>query len=517
MKKILLLIMLLLLTVPAFAAGPLRVYVGEFNAVGVTAKDETKAAVQSLLASRLNSDKLLSVSSAAEAEVLVGGTYLTIGKQYNLDAVAKTAGGQTVARSFVQGEGGQEALFGAVGSLAEKLSAELVKKVEAGSVPRLAVAAAPAVVAPVALPVPQPRPQSSDIVRTAQPDQSGDLQRVQQGDIVRPQAFYRGSPHQGEIKRLDGMYNLLAVGPADAQGKRLLFMAQNQSVAVLREGESRPFSGFGLKANQKVIGLDYLDADGNGTLELYVTVMTGGEVDSQIWELKNNRLVKLAENIPYFFRAIGLAGGPLRLYAQEQGRGADQFYGDVYEVVRQGTKIIKKQKVVMPRYGNIYSFNQFRHQGGELLTVVYHENNYLIVYDKDQKELWRSNDPFGGSELYYQVKDLDNVRVTGDEYRWFFLNQRIQVTSKQEVLVGKNDGFFVIGNARMYKKGAVYSLYWNGAALEEVWRTKDTQNYMPDFWFDEARSELLLLQLTQREDTITREKGATALQIKKVE
>jgi len=75
----------------------------------------------------------------------------------------------------------------------------------------------------------------------------------------------------------------------------------------------------------------------------------------------------------------------------------------------------------------------------------------------------------------------------------------------------------VLGNARMYKKGAVYSLYWNGAALEELWRTKDTQNYMPDYFFDESRNELVLLQLNQREDIIMRTKGASSLQIKKVE
>jgi len=160
-------------------------------------------------------------------------------------------------------------------------------------------------------------------------------------------------------------------------------------------------------------------------------------------------------------RAIGLAGGPLKLYAQEQGRGDEQYYGDVYEAVLQGKKIVKKAKIVMPRYGNLYSFNQFKQQNGELLTVVYHENNYLVVYDKDQKEVWRSNDAFGGSELFYQVEDLDRVRVYGDKYRWYFMNQRIQVTAKQEVLVGKNEGFYVLGNARMYKKGAVYSLYWN--------------------------------------------------------
>jgi len=515
MKRLIVLILLLVMAVPAVAAGPLRVYVGEFNAVGVAAKDDTKALLQSLLTSRLNSDKLLTVSSASEAEVVVGGTYLAIGKQYNLDAFARTAAGQTVTRSSVQGQGGQEALFGAVGTLADKLSGELLNLVAAGSVPRLAVAVPAPVVAP--LPTVQPHPQSADVVRAGQAAQGGDLQRAPQGDVIRSQAIQRGVPKAGEIKRLDGMYNLLTVGPADANGKRLLFMAQNQSVAALREGDSRPFTGFGLKANQKVISLDYVDSDGNGSAELYVTVMDGGEVESQVWELKNNRLVKLAEKVPYFCRAIALAGGVPKLYVQEQARGENQYYGDVYEAVLQGKKIVKKTRIAMPRYGNLYSFNQFRHQNGELLTVVYHESNYLVVYDKDNKELWRSSDHYGESELYYQVEDLDRMRTHGDKYRWYFINQRIQVTSQQEVLVGRNEGFFVIGNARMYKKGAVYSLYWNGAALEEAWRTKDTQNYMPDFWFDEQKSELLLLQLTQREDTIMRTKGATALQIKKVE
>ncbi len=211
-----------------------------------------------------------------------------------------------------------------------------------------------------------------------------------------------------------------------------------------------------------------------------------------------------------------LAAGPLRVYVGEFNAVGVAAKDDT-KAALQGKKVVKKTKLPMPRYGNLYSFNQFKAHNGELLTVVYHESNYLVVYDKDQKELWRSNDAFGGSELFYQIEDLDRVRVTGDKYRWYFMNQRILVTSQQEVLVGKNDGFFVLGNARTYKKGAVYSLYWNGAALEEVWRTKDTQNYMPDFWFDEQKNELLLLQLTQREDSIMRVKGATALQIKKVE
>ncbi len=509
MKKMMVLLLLVVSALPAFAAEPLRVYVGEFNAVGVQAKDDTRQVLQSLLASRISSDKLLAVATAAEAEVIVSGTYISIGKQYNIDAVARTAGGQTVTRTFVQGEGGQEALFSAVPKLAEKLSADLNRQLSSGSIARIAVA--PAAVA-------AGRAVSPDILRAGPAAPAGgDLQRAPQGDLIKPQAFYRGAPNKGEIKRLDGMFNVLALGGLDANGKRLLFMAQDRAVQLIREGEDRPITGFSLGPDEKILALDYLDADQSGNPELYVTIVRSGEVASQIWELKNNRLVKVAENIQYFFRSIALAGGPLKLYAQEQGRKEQRYYGDVYEVIRKGNKIIRKTKLVMPRYGNIYSFNQIKHLNGELLTVVYHDENYLIVYDKEQKELWRSNDAFGGSELYYKVEDDAMINPTTDKYRWFFMNQRILVTSKQEILVGKNDGFFVLGYARMYKRGAVYSLYWNGAALEEVWRTKDTQNYMPDFAFDEAKSELLLLQLTQREDVISRSKGASSLQIKKVE
>ena len=134
---------------------------------------------------------------------------------------------------------------------------------------------------------------------------------------------------------------------------------------------------------------------------------------------------------------------------------------------------------------------------------------------RNLKELWRSNDKFGGSELFFQ-KDDANPRVTGDKFRSIFMNQRIQVTAKGEVLVGKNDGFWVLGDARSYKKGAVYCMVWNGSSLEEKWRTRDTQNYMPDYFYDEARNELLILQTVQRPGIIG-DRGASSLAIKKVE
>jgi asparagine synthetase B (glutamine-hydrolysing) len=191
------------------------------------------------------------------------------------------------------------------------------------------------------------------------------------------------------------------------------------------------------------------------------------------------------------------------------------FFGDLYEAHRNGSTITKGNPLKLPRYGNIYNFNQFKAKDGTTLSVVISGDGYLTVYNQEKKEMWHSNDRFGGSNLYFEREDQQNVRSTGELYRKVFLGMRIQVTAKNEVVVGRNEGTFVVGNVRFYKKGSVYCFQWDGSSLEELWRTREVQNYMPDYRFDEARSELLLLQMPQRPGP--GEEGAASLAIKKVE
>ena len=120
MKKLYILwaaVLVSLCAVPAFAA-QIRVFVADMNATGVQNRDEMKMTLQTLLASRLNGDRIVAVGSAAEADAVVSGTYVSIGKIFSVDAIAKSAAGKTVARAFVQGETEDE-LIPAVGKLAE--------------------------------------------------------------------------------------------------------------------------------------------------------------------------------------------------------------------------------------------------------------------------------------------------------------------------------------------------------------------------------------------------------------
>lgn len=495
MKKLVIICIALLaplVAIPAFAS-QLKVFVADMNAVGAANKDEMKAVLQTLLASRLSSDQILSVASAAEADVVVSGTYVAIGKVFSVDALAKGSGGKTITRAFVQGES-QDELIPSIGKLADKLSAELSRQFL--STVTTSTAATSAVLS-----------QKKDIIRNEQ------VLPAVASEFIKPQDYVQGSTGGWVSKRLIGASNLMAIGAPLPDGGRQVFMAEDRRIAYYRQAqEMKLVTEEELGLNEKIVSLDVITS-GNNT-EIYVSVIKSDELSSQVWQLKGDKLVKQQDRLPYFFRVFSLAGGPNKLYAQSMGRDRD-FYGDVYEATLSGNSVSLKNPIKMPRFGNIYSFNQFTDAAGVVYTVSLNQDNYLVVYDHDQTELWRSNDKFGGSELYFQKEDPDNVRVTGDKYRWIFMNQRIQVTSKKEILVGKNDGFWVLGNARSYKKGAVYCLIWNGSSLEEKWRTRDTQNYMPDYFFDEARNELLILQTVQRPGITSR--GASSLAIKKVE
>jgi hypothetical protein len=502
MKKLQMLLMILVLSLCAVSAqaAQIRVFVSEMNAIGVPNRDEMKATLQVLLSSRLNGEKIMAVGSAAEADVVVTGTYVTIGKVFSIDALARTSAGKSITRSFVQGES-QDELIPAVGKLADKLSAELVKVNVSGQAGAYAV--------PAAVPTQSPVAANSDIIRSEQ-----QIRPAPAGEFIKPKDYERSSSGGWLSKRLPGAANLMAVGKGLPDGGREIFLAEDRRLSYYIQGaEMKLVAETEFKKSEKIISVDTVEA-GDGSLDIYVTIMRSAELDSQVWRVKGDTLVQVAKNLPYFFRSFSLAGGPRKIYAQSMGTDAD-FYDGIAEVTRNGSSVILKDPIKMPRFGNLYTFNQFRDKDGSTLTVVINPDNYLVVYDRELNELWRSNDKFGGSELYFQKED-SNPSASLQKFRSIFLNQKVQVTSKGDILVGKNDGFWVLGDARSYKKGAVYNMTWNGSSLEEKWRTRDTQNYMPDYYYDEGRNELLILQTVQRPG-IMGGRGASALAIKKVE
>ena len=288
-----------------------------------------KATLQMLLSSRLNGDKIMAVGSAAEADVVVTGTYVTIGKVFSVDALAKTAAGKTLTRAFVQGES-QDELIPAVGKLADKLSAELVKIYAAGQTPAATASTVPAVPVPLSAP-------KSDFIKNEQ-----QVRPAPAGEFIKPADYERNSSGGWQSKRLDGAANLLAIGKTLPDGSREIFLAEDRRLSYYRQGaEMKLVAETEFRHSEKILSLDTIEGSDGSSGYLCHDHARRTELASQVWQVKGDKLVQVAENLPYFFRSFSLAGGPKKLYAQSMGRDAD-FYGDVAEATRNGSTITLK-------------------------------------------------------------------------------------------------------------------------------------------------------------------------------
>lgn len=492
-RVLLLVTMLLILTIPQFvSAGLLKAYVTEFAVTGPANKEELRTALQGLLASRLNPDQVQLVDDRADADLVLSGSYARFGGMFSIDLLLKGRDGKILRKVFEQGEGEND-LIPALGRLSRKIDTELAKtKLTASTTPLPSPPPAPAVTVPAA------------------PALSG----AEKFRIV-PETRAKGAPAGWTSPPQEGVFVGMAVGRKLLSGEREIFLAGERTVHLYHQGaELKQIAAVELDAPAKVLGIDTADLDGDGVPELYVTVMDRETLASRVYLPREGKLEQLADNLPYFFRGMEQGNDRRTILVQGMGMGGE-FYGDVAELVRTGTTFGTRNPQKLPRFGNLYNFNVLTDAAGKRCYVLLNADGYLVVTSRDGRQLWQSSDKFGGTERHYKRETLEEKRYSTDQYRWFYLEQRLTVTPEGELLVPRNDGIFVVGNLRAYKKHSLYALRWTGAILEERWHTRESPTYLADYAYDPGTRELLQLEITQKESLLG--KGQSVISVNAIE
>ncbi len=474
----------LLLAVDCFA-GQIKAYIAPFTVTGTANRDELKLTLQNLLMSRLSNDSVMAIESAEIADISVKGSYIAFGKVFSIDAVAKSREGKVLIRAFEQGES-QEELLQAVGKLAKTLVTGIEKNYIQHEVIQATAAVAPGV-EPVAPPK----------------------------DIVRVETVKNPAGSAWISQKLEGELTGVAIGRNLGNNEREVFISGSRSLKYYRMGkELTLLAEVTLPGYQKILGIDSADLDKDGVPEIYLTVMSNDDLASEVWSPEGTSLKKIAGKLPYYFRAFTFQGKSRQIYAQQMSRTAD-YYGDLYEVTKKGSVFDIANPLKVPRGANIFNTGMITTKEGKNCFVVLNQDRYLLVFDEKGAELWRSSDKYGGSENFITKEDLQDIRLTGSPLRKIFLEQRITISKDGEVIVPKNDGFFIVGNSRSFTKNSLFAFTWNGLMLDELWHTKPSQNYLSDYVYDEEQKQLLLLEVVKKEGLY--DKGASALSIKRVE
>ncbi len=481
MKKLIIPIILLLFTLLAAIshAGQIRAYVAEFKVSGGEQPADTAQLLKELLSSRLSGDSILVVDSASEADILVSGRYTLAGGQFSLDSVAREKGGKVIARDFVEGENQGELLRG-VGRLAARLAAQITAN--GGNGPVL--------------------PKTAD--RQASPGSR------ESGALPLESTATQGVPGW-RSQRLSGNYRGIARVSRLPGGERELILAGSHGIKLFRQGkELRQVAEVSFRPDEDVLGVESADLDGDGRPEAYVTIFNGDALVSQVWGVKGDSLVRLAERLPYYFRTIAMEDGSERLHAQEMSLKSD-FFGGVREVSLNNGSYVLTNTLKLPKGANIYNFSRFRDSEGRLLFLLLDEDGHLRVIGEDGNELWQSRERYGGSELFFKRVDLSDTKFGSDQFRWIFLQQRIFVSGDGTILIPQNSGAWNTGRSRSFDSNRMIALRWNGSALEKSWQSKERDNYLADYFYDRTSGEMVTLEIVKREGMF--DKGASVVSV----
>jgi hypothetical protein len=224
--------------------------------------------------------------------------------------------------------------------------------------------------------------------------------------------------------------------------------------------------------------------------EIFVTNFSATGLRSYVLEYRDGKFVKTWEGVPLHFRVLEGVDGKPRLYAQS-GTRENPFDGPVRQYRWLGGKYVPGDPVTLPKpFGAIYGFALADVDGeGKPKVLILDHLDYLHMFDAGGTEIYRSSDRFGGSELtlQYDPERAGENPHSGVLPKQFMVQGRMYFQDilgdgkKQLVLPRNTPSTGYIFQTRLYDKGKIFGLSWDGIGLQPVWETREVSGYIADY------------------------------------
>lgn len=300
----------------------------------------------------------------------------------------------------------------------------------------------------------------------------------------------------GSYKLEEG--RLIAMGDVDGNGEKEIVVSDGNIIKVysLKDELQELWLIKGAKW-EKHLSIDILDVNGNGIAEIFVTSMSDSGMsidtnDSVSYSLRDRAMLrsyvveydpsegyrKIAENQPYFFRA---AGNTLLM----QGYALKKiFVPPVYKAEWKDGQYKPVSPIQLPDGVNIYGFTYIDwRNSGQKHIVSFDDKGYLFMYDEQGNTVWKSSKTYGKFDMSFKSKTYSLANPLKE---WAVRGRIIPVITErgQEIiivnklpLVKKVPGFGA--------KGAeVYSLWWDGAVMDEKLVLSEVSGTITDYWIE---------------------------------
>lgn len=463
---------------------------------GVVAVDKAAIAATLGAGGKVDTSQLESLAAKLGADYILFGSVTSMGGGMSLDAKVYAASTKK-SETFYATVAKEGEMMGAIDGLAWSVLEKLFGKKR----PAQAMASS----APAA-------PQAGGI-QTAHPDRTF---RATAGFGNSSLMWSEGASQFIKTRNVSLSLEGMTVGDVDGDGVLDVIMADREQVVVykLNEGRLNEMARIKPGSGYKIHAVNAADLNGDGKAEIYISAASSDMPGSMAVEWNGKEMVTLFEDARYYIRPVKVPGQGVVLAGQRAGTSGFAISGPILNLTRDGDQLVGDERLPVPPGVNLFDFSFADLDGdGEWEVVVLDKWSKLLVMKQSGKVLWKSEDRYGATKRFVGGESAlertqgtgsmrgatrEDVATSGVKYEEIYIPSRILVTDVDndgidDIIINANTPTWtsLVRNSQVFLSGTMVGMKWNGAGLQELWRTRKIDGYLVDY---DARSYHLPLK-----------------------
>ncbi len=479
--------------------------------IDVPGKDKVMGVLRDKAGKELPMAELQAVGKTLQADYVVAGSVTKIGGNLSIDAKLVDIATSKAAVGVFTSSKGMDEVIPKITEFAQKIETHVLGGVVPDVTP-LTPLPPPTAVKPSGTSM-----RESEIIAGMKKGRAGTFTGAINPDFINAmqpvdrKGFWMSERFPIEFRGMDigdvngdGLKEIVAI----TRNEIRIFQKKGRAFKMLQKISGRSYDNF--------IAVDIGDVNRNGVHEIFVTNVVGNVVRSSVYEWQAGKFVPIANDLPWFIRiihrhtpdTIQILGQRFREHGTSvDGQEYTPFDTPIYEIVWDGSAYKEGAKQRIPYGLSVYGLtidDMGIGKGAKIIAL--NQDDYLCIYDETDKPLqklqvfggakellYKSDDPFGGSNTYLEApKDLN--LETHMAKTW--INQRILTTDlnkdgRREILLVKNMSTSgrVLRNIKLFTSSEVYNLEWDGLGMVENWKTRKINGYVADYQFKDVDND----------------------------
>ena len=474
--------------------------------IEVVNRDIVLSAITQMGGKELTLADVFGLGKKLTADFVVWGSITKIGNSLSIDGKLFDVAANKAALAIVTQSPTMDEVIPKINEFAQKIEAHIL-----GTSPAtIATPSAPQQQIIVSRKPSAPATRETEIISGMRDSKKGTFTASVNPDFINAaqpldsKSFWKSQQFPTEFRGMD-------IGDVNGDGLNETVMIDTNTVFIYqKKGDQflliKKVAG---KSYDNYIAVDVADINQNGVKEIIVSAYTGKIVNSFVIEFRDGKFVTIASDLRWFMRVINNVSGTPLLLGQRMGMDK-AFNTPIQEIRWENGEYREVRKMRIPEGLSVYGLTLDRiGTGGQEKVITLNDDDYLCIYDQTDKPLskvavfggsneqvWKSEDVYGGSNIYIDPLSGSSVTVTENEVQGTYINLRILTydtnkDGKREIIIVKNISptARTFQRIKLFTSAEVYNLEWDGMGMVENWRTKKITGYVADYEFKDIDND----------------------------